>query len=100
MGMVEGGPIFAHVNTGPVNATGTPNLQASTQLFIKGDIGVTATSVGPHGNMSIARRAVLDVPLFGVSVGRHTTSWDAIASSRRSPPSSPLQGSFPLIFHF
>ena len=79
MGLVDGGPVFANINTGPVTATGAPNLQANTQLFIKSDFGFPATSVGPLGNMSIARRVILDAPSMSLCVDRHTTSWDAIA---------------------
>ena len=79
VGLVEGGPVFCNPNTGPVTATGCPNLQANTQLFIRSSLGIPATSVGPLGNMSIARRVVLDAPLFGLCVDRHTTSWDSIA---------------------
>ena len=79
VGLIEGEPLFCNINTGPVNATGTPNLQANTQLFIKSNLGIPATSVGPLGNMSIARRVVLDAPQFALCVDRHTTSWDSIA---------------------
>ena len=70
---------FANTSTVPVNATGAPNLQANSQLFIKTDLGIPATSVGPLGNMSIARRVILDTPSMSLCVDRHTTSWDAIA---------------------
>ena len=79
LGLVEGEPVFCNINTGAVSATGTPNLQANTQLFIKSNLGIPATSVGPHGNMTIARRVILDAPQFALCVDRHTTSWDSIA---------------------
>ena len=79
MGLVDGLPVFANPSTGIVAATGGPNLQANTQLFIKSDLEIPARSVPPLGNMSIARRVVLDSPQFAVTVDRHTTSWDAIA---------------------
>ena len=78
-GLVNGPAILCNINTGPVSASDVPNLQANTQLFIKTNLGIPATSVGPLGNMSIARRVVLDAPLFGLCVDRHTTSWDSIA---------------------
>ena len=78
VGLVEGEPVFCNINTGPVTATGAPHLQANTQLFIKTDLGIPATSVGPLGNMSIARRVVLDAPQVALCVDRHTTSWDSI----------------------
>ena len=61
----------------PGTAPEAPNLQYATQLFIKTDLGVTAQSVGPKGNMSISRRVVVDVPTFGLAVDRHSTSWDS-----------------------
>ena len=61
----------------PATAPEAPNLQYATQLFIKTDLGVTAQSVGPKGNMSISRRVVVDVPTFGLVVDRHSTSWDS-----------------------
>ena len=79
LGLVEGEPVFCNINTGPVSATGAPNLAANTQLFIKSDLGIPATSVGPLGNMSIVRRVVLDAPQFALCVDRHITSWDSIA---------------------
>ena len=79
IGLVEGHSVFANVNTGTVTATGAPSLKANTQLFIKSDLRIPATSVGPLGNMYIARRVVLDNPHFALTSDRHTTSWDAIA---------------------
>ena len=35
VGLVEGGPVFCNINTGPVTATGAPNLAANTQLLLK-----------------------------------------------------------------
>ena len=79
VGLVNGPAILCNSNTGLVSASDVPNLQANTQLFIKTSLGIHATSVGPLGNMSIARRVVFDAPLFGLCVDRHTTSWASIA---------------------
>ena len=69
-GLVNGPAILCNINTGPVSASDVPNLQANTQLFIKSSLGIPATSVGPLGNCSIARRVVLDAPVSGsVSIG-------------------------------
>ena len=61
----------------PGTSPGAPNLQYAQQLFIKTDLGTSAQSVGPKGNMSISRRVVVDVPTFGLIVDRHSTSWDS-----------------------
>ena len=84
MGLVEGPQIVANIANGLAVASGAPNLQANTQLFIKTSLGIPATSVGPRGNMSIARRVILDAPTFALCVDRHTTSWDTISI----PPST------------
>ena len=69
VGLVNGPAILCNINTGPVSASDVPNLQANTQLFIKTNLGIPATSVGPLGNMSIARRVVLDAHLFWAVCG-------------------------------
>ena len=76
---LKGDQFFANINTGTVTATGAPNLHANTQLFIKSDLSIPATSVVPLGNMSIARRVVLDNLQVALTVDRHTANWDAIA---------------------
>ena len=55
-GLVVGAAVFAITHTGPVTATGAPNLHANTQLFTKTDLGIAATNIGPLGNISIARK--------------------------------------------
>ena len=79
LGLIEGPPVLGNVNTGKVDATGTPNLMANTQMFINTNLGFPATSVGSQGNLSLARRIIIDAPLHGISIDRHSTSWDAIA---------------------
>ena len=79
MGLVEGEPVFVNANTGAATATVVPNLHTNTHMFIKSDLSILATRVGPLGNMSIARSVVLDNPHFALTSDRHTTSWDAIA---------------------
>ena len=77
LGLETGNPVTV-ISSGDVGtAPHAPNLQLATQLFIKTDLGVTAQSVGPKGNMSIARRVIIDVPTFGLVVDRHSTSWDS-----------------------
>ena len=84
LGLVEGPHIVANVTSPNAVASGAPNMQQNTQLFIKTSLGIPAMSVGPRGNMSIARRVILDAPTFALCVDRHTTSWDTITI----PPST------------
>ena len=78
MGLEDGLPIFGTVTSPVAVATGAPNLQANTQLFLKSNIGIAAQSVGPGGNQSIVRRIIMDAPTFSVCVDKHATSFDSI----------------------
>ena len=76
---LEGGLPIGATETAPVAvANAAPNLQQNTQLFIKSDLGIPATSVGPHGNQSICRRVIMDAPVFSLCIDKHATSWDSI----------------------
>ena len=85
MGLARGPHILANALSWTVSASGAPNLQAHTPLFIKTSLGIPATSVGPRGNMSIARRVIMDAPgPPSLVVDRRTASWDTISI----PPST------------
>ena len=56
-----------------------PQLQYNTQLFLKSNLGIPATSVGPRGAQNIIRRIVLDAPALGLVIDRHGTAFDAIS---------------------
>ena len=80
MGFVTGNELSAAQSMGTHTITGpdAPQLQYNTQLFLKSNLGIPATSVGPKGNQSIIRRIVLDAPVLGLVVDRHSTAFDAI----------------------
>ena len=77
LGLLQGNPVTVITTGGIGTAPEAPNIQYATQLFIKTDLGVTAQSVGPKGNMSISRRVVIDQPTLALVVDRHSTSWDS-----------------------
>ena len=79
LGMVDGAEISGDQSNAVATARGAPNLQSNTQLFIKSNLGIPATSVGPRGNMSICRRVIMDAPTMGLCIDKHATSWDSIA---------------------
>ena len=62
LGLEDGLPVAGALPSPTATATAAPNLQANSQLFLKSSLGQPATSVGPKGNMSIARRIILDAP--------------------------------------
>ena len=81
MGLVSGLELHVGHNDAIKTATcpNAPQLQYNTQLFLKSNLGIPATSVGPKGASNIIRRIVLDAPALGLVIDRHSTAFDAIS---------------------
>ena len=73
--LVYGGTIYG---TDPLVMNGGPNLQAHTQVFIKGSLGIPGLSQGPRGTQDILRRCVITAPLLGLNYDPSATHYDNI----------------------
>ena len=83
IGMVEGPvQLGGEYGTTPLVMNGTPNLQAHSELYIKGSLGSPGLVQGRRGAQDILRRCPITTRSGGLNLTEYTSHYDSI----RVPP--------------